>query len=163
MIFDGLPILSAGSGSKLYGPRLTVFTITYKKNSPKTIRLEGKGILSFYGLYGASSSGQNFTAKPFSDLASGTVECEVDGHDIDNLGITSTGAISTDNLYTGYSGWAVKKISTDTSFTNIPTPIMFQEYFQLTFSHASTTTQSAAIGLEYYEIDEEDNVTASII
>ena len=162
MIFDALPILSGG-GSKLYGPRLVVATITYVKNSPKTIRLEGKGILSFYGLYGASSSASNFTAKAFSALASGTVECEVDGHDIDNLGIASTSSISTDTIYAGYSGWAVKKISTDTSFTNISTPIMFHEYFQLTFSHPSTTTQSATIGLEYYEVDEEDNVTASII
>lgn len=163
MIFDALPILSGG-GSKLYGPRLAVFAITYVKNSPKTIRLEGKGVLSFYGLYGASSGGShNFTAKAISALISGTVECEVDGHDIDNLGITSTGSISTDRLYTGYSGWAVKKISTDTSFTNISTPIMFHEYFQLTFSTSASTTQSAAIGLEYYEVDEEDNVTASII
>ena len=162
MIFDALPILSGG-GSKLYGPRLAVFAITYIKNSPKTIRLEGEGIVSFYGLYGASSSTVNFTAKPISAFTSGTVECEVDGHDIDNLGITSTSQISTDRLYTGYSGWAVKKISTDTSFTNIPSPIMFHEYFQLTFSTSAAATQSAAIGLEYYEVDEEDNVTASII
>lgn len=147
MIFDGLPIMSGG-GTKMSGPHF--YDIYGDASNWKTLRLEGKGILTYWGGYNS-----NADAYLIVDIVTRSGSNETGTLEIDGVTYTRRTAATSTNAIVGNMD-AKRGITTTTGYVDVaPVKYIFYEYVEITLK------KSGNYGFEYYDLDADNPVTVT--
>ena len=157
MIFDALPILSAGGGTKIAGPHVRICCVKFTLSSASlhTLRLEGEGVLTVWGTY---DSDKYLMLRPIvSSDNYVNASLEIDG----NTYLIAPSQLQTDGVMGDDYIDIVLRASTNTSSPNkFPTAYVFHEYLEVTFTKGSYY-ETRNYAFQYYDLDADNPVTVT--
>ena len=148
MIFDALPILSAG-GTNISPPHMYEI---YVDSTERVLRLEGEGVITFWGYWTSSA----YYARSIYEDALATCTLEIDGTTYSHRSATSSS-----NLITGgYMDAPIQYTNASSSVNNTPTAYVFYEYLEVTIKKKGSSG-SINFCFQYYDLDADNPVTVT--